>query len=71
MENRIIITVEGGLIQDIQDIPFGTVIEVRDYDTDGGFVKATGEATGEDNNLREDERGDIYTCVEWVGEDLI
>jgi hypothetical protein len=59
--DRIIITVEGGLIQDIKNIPFGTVIEVRDYDTDWD----------EDKDLKEDEKGDKYTCVEWVGEDLI
>ena len=32
---KIIIHVEGGIIQQISDIPKGVEVEVRDYDTDG------------------------------------
>ena len=32
-DKTIIITVSGGLIQDIENIPPGVVIEVRDFDT--------------------------------------
>jgi len=30
--NKIIITIEGGIIQDITGIPFGVEVEVVDYD---------------------------------------
>ena len=33
--HRILITVEGGVIQDIEGVPAGIVVEVRDYDRDG------------------------------------
>ena len=31
----VVIAVEGGLIRDIQGIPTGLVVEIRDYDVDG------------------------------------
>lgn len=34
-KHRILITMEGGVIQAIDNIPAGTVIEVRDFDRDG------------------------------------
>ena len=46
---QIIITVEGGVIQDIQHIPRGTQVKVLDFDTDGAeeddltIVNAKGE----------------------------
>lgn len=34
-KHRMLITVEGGVIQSIDNIPANTVIEVRDFDRDG------------------------------------
>lgn len=53
-KKRIIITVEGGLIQDVC-IPDGSncVVEVRDYDIDGTFP------------TEKDEDGGEYVKSEW------
>jgi hypothetical protein len=50
MKHKMIITVEGGLIQDIQGIPYGLEVEVRDYDIDHT----------ENEALKEDEDGNKY-----------
>jgi len=34
MDKKIIITVDGGVIQNVRGIPEGIVVEVHDYDTD-------------------------------------
>jgi len=54
-KERIVVSVEGGLIQDII-IPknLNIVVEVRDYDTDGG----------EEDNLFTDDNGQ-YSIGEW------
>lgn len=31
----IVVTIEGGLVQNIEQIPLGIIIEIHDYDTDG------------------------------------
>ncbi len=36
---RIIIIIEGGAVQSMDGIPMNTVVEVRDYDTDGMNIK--------------------------------
>jgi len=33
--NKIIITVDGGIIENIENVPEGVVVEVRDFDTEG------------------------------------
>ena len=33
--NRIVITLDGGLVQNVENIPAGFEIEVRDFDTEG------------------------------------
>ena len=33
--DRIIVRVEGGMVQSVEGIPPGVIVEVRDYDTDG------------------------------------
>jgi len=55
-KERIIVRVEGGLIQDII-IPkwLGVIVEVRDYDTDGT----------DGDNLLTDDNGQ-YSMGEWV-----
>ena len=60
-DKRIIITVEGGLIQNIEGIPAGVVVEVHDYDTDGAELN-------EEEGLLKDERGDVYQRAEWESE---
>ena len=56
--NKVIeITVRGGLIQDIQNIPIGITIRVRDYDTDGD----------EDRTIK-DENGDRCFQADWTKE---
>lgn len=39
MAKEIIITVEGGVIQDIEDIPNGIIIKVMDFDEDIHFLE--------------------------------
>jgi len=48
-QQPVIITVEGGLIQDIQNIPCDVVIIIQDYDTDGT-----------EEPLKENYRGESY-----------
>jgi hypothetical protein len=55
---KIIIIVEGGIVQNVSGIPRGAAIEVHDYDTDG----ATPE---EDDRLRRDKDGDVYHLSSW------
>ena len=57
--NKIVITMEGGLIQDIQGIPDGVVILVRDYDVEGA----------DDTELTQDENGDACYELIWEKED--
>ena len=33
--DRIIVRVEGGMVQSVEGVPPGVIVEVRDYDTDG------------------------------------
>ena len=35
MSAPIIITVQGGVVQSVENIPAGIVVEVRDFDTEG------------------------------------
>jgi len=53
-EKHIIITVEGGLIQNIDGIPAGVVVEVRDYDLDEG-----------DEDTKKDKDGHAYREGIW------
>ena len=58
---RIMVTVEGGLIQAVNNIPPGIVVEVHDYDTDGRELD-------EEAGVMPDEHGDFYQRSEWVKE---
>ena len=58
-EKRIIITVEGGLIQNIDGIPAGVVVEVHDYDLDEG---------DEDEDTKNDADGNSYREGIWEAE---
>jgi len=52
---RVIVTVSGGVVQNVE-IEGGTVrVEVRDYDTDGA----------DDPNIQTDEDGDRFTLADW------
>lgn len=53
------ITMDGGLIQDIEFIPADVCIEVWDFDVEGS-----------DNDRRRNERGDEYLFSVWVGNDV-
>jgi hypothetical protein len=55
---KIIIIVEGGIVQNVLGIPKGTTIEVHDYDTDGANPE-------EDDRLRRDQAGDVYHLSSW------
>lgn len=52
------IIVEGGVIQNVLDVPEGVEVEVRDYDVDGGE---------QDLELEEDDRGDHYVKSVYAG----
>lgn len=51
--NRVIISVEGGVIQEV-DCPSGVQVVVRDYDVDGT-----------EPNLAEDDTGDEFVETIW------
>lgn len=52
---KIIVTIEGGVVQFIAHIPSGVIVEVHDYDTDGV----------EEEKLRTDKDGNKHTVVVW------
>lgn len=54
----IVVTVERGLVQDVDGIPPGTVIEVHDYDTDGN----------DGDRGRKDKDGRDFHLGSWVKE---
>lgn len=56
MKNTIIITVYGGIVQDVRGIPEGVSVQVHDHDTDGREQEA----------IEIDERGDKYICEVWI-----
>ena len=56
-----IIILEGGIIQDISDIPKGMEVEVRDYDH-------FGSENYPDHALEVDENGDRYISNIFVGD---
>ena len=55
MKDKIIITVEGGLVQEITDIPDQCIVEVRGYDMQDG------------DNTETDEDGKEYVSQEYSG----
>ena len=57
-KKKIVITLEGGLIQWIEGIPDGMVIEVRDYDVEGA----------DESELETGENGDLYYESIWEKE---
>ncbi len=59
---RIIVTVEGGVIQAIDQIPAGVTVEVWDFDTEG-----IEEFDGEVSQFRQTEEGDEYIFSEYGG----
>ena len=54
-KRAIVVTVKGGIVQDVDGIPEGTVIEVHDYDTDGGSSRD-----------RKDKDGCWYHLGSWL-----
>jgi len=59
-KKKITVIVEGGVIQEILDIPDDITIEVHDYDVD-----TEPDEEDEFNNTVEDENGDYYWKSEW------
>ena len=57
-KKKLLIVVEGGLIQDIKNIPEGLEIEIRDYDADQ-YSYDDLEA------MKADEDGRRYFVTEW------
>lgn len=55
-KHKIIVTVEGGLVQGIEGVPAGVVVEVRDYDVD---------STTQPERLCTDQDGAKYAKSEW------
>lgn len=56
MKHRIVISLEGGFIQDISNIPADVIVEVRDFDSDGR----------EEEALSETPEGDKFILSEWT-----
>lgn len=61
MPEPIIITLEGGVIQDIENIPPGQHVIVQDYDTDGV----------DPQELKSDKNGDLNIVNRWYGPEVI
>jgi hypothetical protein len=55
---KIIIIVEGGIVQNVLGVPKGTTVEVHDYDTDGANPE-------EDDRLHRDKDCDTYYLSSW------
>lgn len=55
-KKKIVIIVEGGLIQEINNVPVDVVVEVHDYDTDGS----------EPEREETDKDGNNYLKSEWT-----
>jgi hypothetical protein len=51
---KIIIIVEGGVVQDVIIRNVSVIVEVRDYDTDGT-----------DDNIATDDNGDVYAWEQY------
>jgi len=56
---RIRITVEGGVIQAVENVPEGVIVEVWDFDTEG--------APEGDERIRKNEDGDRYYYAAYRG----
>ena len=59
----IIVTVEGGVVQNVSNIPAGIAIEVRDYDNG---EEATEEERA-DHGMEQDSEGDWYSSEVYSG----
>jgi len=57
-EQRIIVIVSRGMVQEVSGIPQNTVVEVRDYDVDDA-----------DENLGIDEDGQRFVLMGWESEE--
>jgi len=55
IKQRIIITMEGGIIQNISGIPEDVLIEVHDFDTD----------SYEGDSLHTNDQGEEFILMEW------
>lgn len=56
-KHRILITVLGGVVQSIDNIPDDTIIEVRDYDNEDTDIA--------EGRLIEDKQGKFYALALW------
>jgi hypothetical protein len=59
MPHEIVISMEGGLIQDIDGSPHDVIIRARDYDVEGA----------DESELSRDADGDPYYETVWTCED--
>ncbi len=55
----VIVTVEGGVVQDVSGIPRGMTVEIHDYDVDG--------ADCDEGDLERDADGDLFATDTWQG----
>ena len=55
--HKIIVVVEGGLVQDVRTIPMGVEVEVRDFDSDGAHLE-----------IHRTPEGEGYLRTIWVNE---
>lgn len=81
MTNRIVITLDGGLVQAVENIPEGVEVELRDFDTDdtdrelltsfgpGALAFVTTwkrpDDSTTDSGISPDEPGHFGTLGEW------
>ena len=66
MKKKIIVIVDGGIVQDVQGIPKRAVIEVHDYDVDGATPEDIDPICGKDERLRRDKDGNVYHLSSWL-----
>jgi hypothetical protein len=52
-EDRIIVVVRGGLVEDVTNVPKGVTVEVHDYDTEGA----------QPGELVTDDKGDEHFLI--------
>jgi hypothetical protein len=66
--NRITVVVEGGVIQNILDIPEGVEVLTKDYDCDEDHTFCLDEECVKDSNVKIDEDGNSYWECVWSSE---
>ena len=59
--HTIIVTVKGGMVAMVENIPPDTIVQIRDYD-----VPTIEDVEAEEIEVRADAEGDRYVASDWL-----